>query len=291
MKKTYLIITLLFIAVFAFSQEIPNNSFESWTTASAGHEDPDSWSTANSTTNVFPIYKFTTEKTTDAYDGTYAAKLTSTAILTLVAPGFVTLGDFSMNVFTQVTSITGGLEYNLRPTKLMVWYKYTPSGNDNMRIGMWMLRNDGTSVPDTVGTVLFESPDLVSEYNQLVMDVDYRNDYDPELLNIIAVSSIPNAAVAGSVLLIDKFELEYATGLIAEKSQQLEIYPNPANDYIKLTEYFNNSRYFISDMIGKTILDGFYDKNEKISVADLPVGVYLISIEKNGIIHSQKFIK
>lgn len=291
MKKIYLLIPFLLFVVLVFSQEIPNNSFELWTTASAGHEDPDSWSTANSTTNVIPFYKKTTEKVTDSYDGNYAAKLTSVGILTFVAPGFVTLGDFSINVFTQVTSITGGIAYSLHPSKLKLWYKYTPSGSDNMRIGLWMLRNDGTAVPDTVGTVLFESAEVVSEYTQLVLDIEYRNEFTPELLNVIAVSSNPTAAVSGSVLHIDKFELEYATGIISDESHKLNVYPNPANDFVKLNGYFNNSNYSISDMTGRTVLNGYYSENEIIPVADLPNGIYLISIEKNGIIHSQKFMK
>jgi hypothetical protein len=291
MKYIFTSFLILVIASVSFSQEIPNNSFESWTEASAGHEDPDSWSTANSTTNVFPIYKITTTKTDDAYDGSYAAMLSSKTVLTFVAPGFVTLGDFSIDLWTQVTSITGGIEYTLRPSKLKVWYKYTPAETDNMRIGMWMLRTEGFEVPDTVGTALFESGANINEYTQIEIDVEYRNEFNPEILNIIAVSSNPDGPVAGSVLYIDKFELEYSTGIIQETQSVLNVYPNPVSDYILLPEYFSGSNFTIVNIAGQEIEKGVYSAENPILVSDFSSGIYFLNVEKTGIIHSQKFIK
>jgi hypothetical protein len=290
--RTFITFLLLFLLpILIFAQDIPNNSFEQWTVASAGHEDPDSWSTANSTTNVFPINKITTEKTNDSFEGDYAAMLSSKTVLTFVAPGFVTLGDFSIDLWTQVTSITGGIAYNLRPAKLKVWYKYTPATGDNMRIGMWMLRTEGFEVPDTVAIALFNGGDLVSDYTQLIIDVEYRNEFNPELLNIIAVSSNPDGPVAGSVLYIDKFELEYSTGIISNTQSELSIYPNPVCDYLILTDYFNDCSYSIIDINGRVVSKGNYSVNEHIYISDFSNGVYIISVVKDGINHTQKFIK
>lgn len=291
MKYIYTILIILVFTSVSFSQEIPNNSFESWTEAAEGHEDPDSWSTANSTTNVFPIYKITTTKTDDAYDGSYAAMLTSQTVLTFVAPGFVTLGDFSIDLWTQVTSITGGIDYTMRPSKLKVWYKFTPAETDNMRIGMWMLRTEGFEVPDTVATALFESGANIQEYTQVEIDVEYRNEFNPELLNIIAVSSNPDGPVAGSVLYIDKFELEYSTGIIQETQSVLNVYPNPVSDYILMPEYFSGSKFTITNVAGQIIAKGVYDAVNPVLISDFSSGIYVLNVEKNGIIHSQKFIK
>ncbi|MDD3687482.1 MAG: PCMD domain-containing protein [Bacteroidales bacterium] len=291
MKYILISFLILIITSVSFSQEIPNNSFETWTEASAGHEDPDYWSTANSTTNVFPIYKITTTKTEDAYDGSYAAMLSSQTVLTFVAPGFVTLGDFSIDLWTQVTSITGGIEYTMRPSKLKVWYKYTPAETDNMRIGMWMLRNEGFEVPDTVATALYESGASINEYTQIEIDVEYRNEFNPEILNIIAVSSNPDGPVAGSVLYIDKFELEYSTGIIQESQSVLNVFPNPVTDYILMPEYFSGSNFTITNMGGQIVYKGFYIAENPILISDFSSGIYVLNVEKNGIIHSQKFIK
>ncbi|MDD2385498.1 MAG: hypothetical protein PHP52_01815 [Bacteroidales bacterium] len=65
----------LITSSYIYTQEIPNNSFEKWFTATEGHEDSENWSTANSTINTFLINDVTTEKTEDAYYCSYAAKL------------------------------------------------------------------------------------------------------------------------------------------------------------------------------------------------------------------------
>ena len=277
------------MTVLVFSQTIPNNSFDEWHTAEQGHEDPVSWNTANSTTNVMPIYKITTEKTTDSYEGEYAVKLISKTVLTFVAPGFITLGDFDIDLWTQETSITGGIDFNLKPNKLKLWYKYLPIDNDKMRIGMWMLRNDGTDVPDTVATALYESYEPQNNYTELILDIEYRNEYEPEILNIMAVSSNPDDPIAESVLYIDKIELDYNTGIIDETFSDFQVYPNPTSDFIMLNDRFINCNYYISDLNGNKLIQNQY--NQLINISNLIEGTYIISVEYYDIIHSQKFIK
>ncbi|MDD4149019.1 MAG: T9SS type A sorting domain-containing protein [Bacteroidales bacterium] len=290
LKRILEIAIVFFVFNSAIAQDVPNNSFETWITASQGHEDPESWSTANSTTNTFPIYKVTTEKTDDAYDGNYAAKLTSITVFTLVAPGFITLGDFDINVLTQVTSITGGIDFNLYPNKLNAYYKYSPAPGDFFRFGMWMLRDDGTSVPDTVATALFNGYDAKSEYTFLSVDVEYRNNFPPEILNIIAISSNPDEPVVGSVLFIDKIELEYTTGIIENLTDELSIFPNPTADYFTINDYFTDSKITIYDLAGKLVYSINNYRGEQILISDFSSGQYLVKISKDGINHTQKLI-
>lgn len=289
MIKLFCFSIFVSFSVLLFSQNIPNNSFEEWYTATAGHEDPLSWNTANPTTNVSPINKVTTEKSTDSFDGTYAVKLTSKNILTFVAPGFITLGDFDIDLWTQQTSITGGIEFTLKPDKLKLWYKYLPIENDMMRIGLWMLRNDGSDIPDTVATALFDSYETQSTYSQLIIDLEYRNEFSPEILNIMAVSSHPDNPVAGSVLFIDNIELDYCSGIIDLTFSNFDIFPSPGIDYISLNKYFVNCKYKIYDASGRILTDGIF--NDFINISYLNMGTYFISVESEGILHTQKFIK
>ncbi|MDD2635477.1 MAG: PCMD domain-containing protein [Bacteroidales bacterium] len=291
MKYLSLVLVLFLVsASYIYAQDVPNNSFEIWYTADQGHEEPESWSTANSTTNTFPINEVTTEKTDDAYDGNYAAKLTSITVFTLVAPGFITLGNFDIDVFTQVTNITGGIDFNLYPDKLTAYYKYTPAEGDFFRLGMWMLRDDGTDVPDTVATALYDGYDEMIEYSFLSIDVEYRNEFQPELLNIIAISSNPDEPVVGSVLFIDKIELEYTTGIIENSTDELSVFPNPTADYFKINDYFIDSKVVIYNSAGIEVYLVNNYNGEQISTNDLSSGQYLIKINKDGISHTQKLI-
>lgn len=290
MKKLLLLIFAVWTTQLS-AQLIPNNSFESWTTATAGHEDPDSWATANPTTNVFPLFVVTTEKTTDAYDGSYAVKMTSTPVLTLVSPGLITLGDFSVNLFTQVSTLTGGIDFSLHPDKVNFYYKFSPASGDSFRMGLWMLRNDGSEVPDTVATALFNGLDTQSEYTFQSVDIDYRSEFLPEILNIIFVSTAPDNPVAGSVLYVDKVELEYTTGIITENIENLQVYPNPTQDYLIMNETFNGCGYKIFDLNGRLIKTNSNSKGNIIELLGIESGAYILSIEKDGILHTQKFMK
>ncbi|HOM36416.1 MAG TPA: PCMD domain-containing protein [Bacteroidales bacterium] len=294
--KNLLFLPLIFVYGFISGQAIPNNSFEEWYQHSAGHLDPVGWNTANPTTNVYPINKVTTERTDDAYDGNFAVKLTSKTVLTFVAPGFITLGDFNINLFTQQTSITGGINFYLKPEKLKLYYKYTPSQGDFFRIGLWMLRNDGTQIPDTVATALYEGSEPKNSFTPLEIELVYRNDFTPEILNITAVSSNPDAPVAGSVLIVDKIELEYSTlsqSTTYDKPRSL-IFPSPASDIIYLNDLFDYDSIDlikIFDIQGKKLFEFDNNIENGIDINSLQKGTYVIKVYTSNIIHSQKFIK
>ena len=289
MKFLFLVLFLI-TSSYIYTQDIPNNSFETWFTATEGHEDPENWSTANTTTNVFPVNKITTTKTDDAYDGSYAAKLTSQAVLTFVAPGFISLGDVNINIWTQVASITGGIDFNLFPERLTAYYKYSPAEGDFFRFGMWMLRDDGSDVPDTVATALYNGYDEMSEYTYLSINVEYRNEFQPEILNIIAISSNPDNPAAGSTLIIDKIELEYSTGIIENLSDKLSLFPNPTTDSFKINDYFIGSKLTIFDAIGREVYLVNNYNGKQILTSELPSGQYLVKVNKSGINHTQKLI-
>jgi len=74
-----------------------------------------------------------------------------------------------------------------------------------------------------------------------------------------------------------------------------EIYPNPANNYIRLlTDATKDLEYRISDITGKFISKGQLQRGfnqESINISDLKSGVYHISLISNDGISSQSFIK
>jgi len=74
-----------------------------------------------------------------------------------------------------------------------------------------------------------------------------------------------------------------------------DIYPNPANTYIRLiSDATRNLQYQITDISGKLILQGQLEKGfnqESINISDLHSGVYHISLVSSEGISSQTFIK
>ena len=130
-----------------------------------------------------------------------------------------------------------------------------------------------------------------SEYTYLSIPIEYRNDFVPEILNIIGVSSNPNNPVVGSVLYIDKFELEYSTGIIKQQDDNELDLTNPIKDVILINNYFSNSEYKIYTLNGQLIKSSILDHGNSIDVGNLASGIYIFSIIKDGLIHSQKLVK
>ncbi|MDO5654837.1 MAG: T9SS type A sorting domain-containing protein [Flavobacteriaceae bacterium] len=70
----------------------------------------------------------------------------------------------------------------------------------------------------------------------------------------------------------------------------ISIFPNPAQDYVKVSSDSLIENAFITDMQGRKMHISFYGQN--IDVSQLKAGVYILSLNfKNGDIQTVKFIK
>ena len=78
---------------------------------------------------------------------------------------------------------------------------------------------------------------------------------------------------------------EKITGIADVKVERLSIFPNPAVDYI-LVSNIDRCEYKIYDLSGKLLLSGI-TSGDAISVADLPKGIYIFRTGENSL----KFIK
>ncbi len=290
MKIWVSLIALLMTCISLSGQEIPNSGFESWVSF-GNYENPEHWDTGNQT--VLGVSIITTTKTNSSHSGTFAAQMETINFLTFIVPGLVTLGDFEVDIWSQQFSINGGIPYDQRPQRLNLYYTYNPAQGDKMSIGIWLLKNISNPVPDTVGIVLFESGENVSDYTLLSLDINYLSEDTPELMNIVAVSSNPDSPAAGSVLKIDDLEFDFTTGLNSCNNPSISIYPNPAGDHIMIGEKLFGYDVEIINCNGRKALEYVSVQKKQVDVSNLSPGLYLIifsSPDKKQIL-SQKFIK
>lgn len=77
------------------------------------------------------------------------------------------------------------------------------------------------------------------------------------------------------------------------KEEKLVIYPNPTNDKIHLTSSVNwlNAKVSIVDVKGKTWMNFKHNHRDDIDVSNLPPGIYTFTLEKDGNVQREKFIK
>lgn len=70
----------------------------------------------------------------------------------------------------------------------------------------------------------------------------------------------------------------------------VQVYPNPATDVLNVSKVSNNAIYSIYNVAGQIVAKGKITDN-KVQVAKLQAGVYIISVEDNGNVEKVKFIK
>lgn len=91
---------------------------------------------------------------------------------------------------------------------------------------------------------------------------------------------------------VEDYTLEIGTLAVNESSQErkIQLYPNPVTDILNISNVSDKAEYAIYSISGQLIKKGKIIKN-KISVAQLQQGLYLINVDDNANISTLKFIK
>lgn len=68
----------------------------------------------------------------------------------------------------------------------------------------------------------------------------------------------------------------------------IKIYPNPSNDFIKISGLKKSEKYIIYNLLGNAISNGIISNNEKVNIQNMSDGMYFFKFENGNTI---KFIK
>lgn len=75
------------------------------------------------------------------------------------------------------------------------------------------------------------------------------------------------------------------------RTAQLQVYPNPASEQLKIKGLTAGAEFRILDLSGKTLHSGSLTDQQNISVSALPNGLYILELRSATGIHHQKFLK
>jgi hypothetical protein len=83
------------------------------------------------------------------------------------------------------------------------------------------------------------------------------------------------------------------SGLKKEAFDELMIFPNPADERLNLQgKNWSNSRLVLFDIFGNKLKECFLREEENfLDLQSLSPGIYLLRIEKNGVVFHRKFVK
>lgn len=204
MKRFILSITALLFAAIAFAQTVPNGGFENWYN-SFYYDEPNFGVTSN-LQSYFSIQTGNVEKSTDAYAGNYAAKLSTIAAPNDTLPGIIIIGT------PNGSTITGGIPINVRPDSIKCYAKFNIQPNDTASIIMGFKK---FGFVDPVGFVQLKFTGVQNsyqEYKALITWLDATTVPDTLFGYIASSIATLSSSMPGSELFIDNIGYTGAVG-------------------------------------------------------------------------------
>ncbi len=283
MKKIILaIFTLLFLTNLSFAQ-IPNFSFESWTSMGS-YETPDQWGTMNNTSAVVSV--FTATKATPGNPGSFYLNLTSKTTLAGVLNGIAVSGKLDSTTMLPVS----GFAFNLRPQSLTGKWQHmiygTSAGSVSVLLTKW---NTLSSKRDTVATAYRALADMIMSWANFSINLTYQSGEYPDSC-IIVLQASGSAPTNQDYLYVDNLAFIGSVASVENNTTSLNvvsIFPNPSNSLITINLIGNSTQTTLIELLdleGRVVISknaGILPSQSKqiIDVSSLSKGVYIVNIK------------
>ena len=289
--KKLLLFTIAFIIVSkAIAQPFANGNLEGWQQSQSGLYDQPTggfWATLNPLVDLTgPV---TVEKTTDACQGEFAAKLTTKNFTSLLVAGFLASGTF--NQLNLANPLTIGKPFTQKPQTLSGCYKYVPVNGDSAALVSILTKwNSQTNSRDTIASAGGITAQPQANYTNFTYTYEYFSQETPDSIQIVFTSSADGAnnnGQVGSALWVDNVELSILNGISIPLMPEVAVtcYPNPAVDNVTINLENIEGKSTLNlysaggkQILTKQVLKGF----NTLSLAGLPCGIYSYTITQNN---------
>ncbi len=250
-------------------EPLPNFSFENWYVNK--YSDPDGFYSLNQVFNTIGRVP-NTNRTTDAYSGDYAVKITPDTTSPII--GVLT------NAFYEDWQLESGIPYTAMPDSFSGFYKANVADGDSSLIQLYFSKND---------TIIFYKHiyiDSTVDWTPINWAIDLPQ--KPDTMRIYARTS----TVIGTELYLDEFKFHGGDLGVEEKELAFGIYPNPstgrvtlnANSYMRAVEVYSANGMLVGRYSPKS--DMFdYD------FGFLPKGVYVVLVRTDFGVGMRRFVR
>ncbi|MDZ4752574.1 MAG: T9SS type A sorting domain-containing protein [Flavobacteriales bacterium] len=166
----------------------------------------------------------------------------------------------------------------------------------------------GISSPITDGTYLYGMTQLGGTYdNGVIFSIkpdgtdflklfEFQSEvtgYSPSagllmIDNFVYGASLYGAENGGGLL----FKFQYQPQIAVNDSNftTIDVYPNPANDFISIQGIASSALITVVDITGKIVLNANVVQNRTLNISSLDAGIYMISITQDGINVTKKIV-
>lgn len=259
---------------------LPSGDFESWD-GQGNYEEPSGsfWTTLN------PLRAIggpeTVSKSTDAWSGTYSARMETKTYGTILVPGLLVSGTFDIQAAPNF--LLPGTPYTSSPSRFMGHYKFFPVMGDSAAIGVVFTKYQNGQ-RDTLGEAGIIITDSVSNWTAFDIPVQWAvSNPVPDTIIVAMVSSADGQnfnGQVGSTLFVDDIGMDLTTNSIIVRPgpQGFGFYPNPVDRRLNFynDQFGHFQRMELMDSNGRLLLEK-QDLNS-LDTDDLPGGLYFLRV-------------
>jgi hypothetical protein len=308
-NKFTLLIMLLPISIFSYSQQIENPGFENWEEVGLGPDiiEPVDWSTIKTSDNpsISSLAPITWERSTDAHSGQYSVRLHNTSTLGIPVPGTMSNGQYHPNlntelawVFTNTSDTTWNTGFTARPDSIVFWMKFFPEGNDTLQFQALLHVDDATlppqpeNLPNQVAYTRADIGGLHENWTRVALAFNYYDNRTPEYILIIITSGNGTTPNPGSVAYYDDLEVIGGGQSIPDNPlSQVNIYSAGKILYLNNLpkNLIKHSSLEVLDLLGRTIWQSTI-QSDKIPIDPTfhLKGIYIVKISSADYVLSKK---
>lgn len=305
MKKTYFLMGAIMTSTFAFAQQPNNPSFETWENTGTDNEEPTNWSAMMTgdlcTFCVFGASQRVSQEDIEVYDGTFSARIKSTAIGAIIVNGTMTTGRVTAPTTAPSDgynqTLTGNSNFNHpfthEPDSLVFWAKYNLTvSSDSARVSFVLhddydLREpqDAASEAHVIASArtnfqtgnAWERISIPFEYTWASSNpVSY-------LLATFTSSYVPGEGNGNATLYVDGVEFIYNTVTsIADVVANVSVFPNPSLDgrfTVDLGSINGDVELVVYDLYGRIVQTQYEAGGNQVNMEiKANSGMYLLSV-------------
>lgn len=282
MKNKILHACALLMITLGASAQIPNYSFETWTSMGS-YDNPDQWGTLNNTTAPLGVYTVT--KATPGNPGTSYMKITSKTAGPGVAPGIAVSGVLDSITMQPIT----GFPFYQRPANFTGKWQHMIFGSSQGSITVTLTKWDTVNaMRETVAIANLTLSGMAMSWANFSIPFNYQTGNNPDTCIIVLKASganptdldylwVDNLGFSGSVVGIN--DQPVAVSLVGAS-------PNPASSLLLIDIALTtpqNTVIEITDVAGRVVLTqdaGILtgDSRQTIDISGLAKGMYVLRV-------------
>ncbi len=292
-KQVLILYFFCFTSIIAYAQ-IPNNSFEQWTTVN-GYQNPTDWDNLNEITKSYSV--FTCVKLSPGNPGNNYLSLKTVSITGKgLIPGKVVSGKIDTLTYNAIS----GFPFTQRPSNLIYNMQYMVAmPTDTAFVSVLLTKWNSFSLKrDTVAYGISKFNAMAHQWFSNSTVLNYKSGENPDS-SCIVISSSGKSPIKDSYIYIDNLNFNGNVIGINENISQninIQVFPNPANEILNIHFKEINFKKNFELLLFNQMAELVYSSKDitgdfiKINIAHLTSGVYLLKIKSDKEVANLKII-